>query len=118
MERNYEKALQETEQILFLDPNNAAGLLLRDVLTDTILMQQYEDASDQRRPSYVRELVNNWKATIAPDEHHQLSVGLEEHQRSVAANPMQFSESAVNSAVLASARRQADPRRLQRQQPR
>jgi hypothetical protein len=25
MERNYEKALQETEQILFLDPNNPRG---------------------------------------------------------------------------------------------
>ena len=101
LERNYEKALQEVEQILFLDPNNAAGLLLRDVLTDTILLQDYEDASSRRRPSYVRELVDNWEATIAPSDIINYPADWKNiSQRR--GDPMQFSESAVNRAVLSS----------------
>ena len=101
MERNYQKALQEVEQILFLDPNNPAGLLLRDVLGDTILMQQYEAVSNRRRPSYVRELVNNWESTIAPDG----IVNYPSDWKNISqrrGDPMQFSESAVNQAVLSS----------------
>ncbi len=99
MERNYEKALQEVEQILFLDPNNPAGLLLHDVLGDTILMQQYENVSNRRRPSYVRELVNNWEATVAPSG----IVNYPSDWKNISqrrGDPMQFSESAVNQAVL------------------
>ena len=101
MERNYEKALQEVEQILFLDPNNPAGLLLHDVLVDTILLQKYNTVSNQRRPSYVNELVDNWEATVAPSDIINYPADWKNiSQRR--GDPMQFSESAVNRAVLSS----------------
>ncbi len=100
MEQNYEKALQEVEQILFLDPQNPAGLLLRDVLTDTMILVKYKDVSAQRRPSYVIQGLNNWEATVAPRDIMNYPADWKSiSQRR--GDPMQFSESAANRAVLA-----------------
>lgn len=99
-EQNYEKALQEVDQILFLDPQNAAGLLLRDVLTDTMLLIKYQHVSAERRPSYVYQGLMNWEATIAPRN----IINYPSDWKNISqrrGDPMQFSESAANRAVLA-----------------
>lgn len=99
-EQNYEKALQEVDQILFLDPQNPAGLLLRDVLTDTMLLRRYQDIGAQRRPSYVNQVLDNWEATVAPRNIMNYPPDWKNiSQRR--GDPMQFSESAANRAVLA-----------------
>ena len=42
-ERKYKEALQVVDQIIFLDPLNPTGLLLRDVLRDMAVYQNYWD---------------------------------------------------------------------------
>jgi type II secretory pathway component GspD/PulD (secretin) len=99
-EQNYEKALQEVDQILFLDPLNPAGLLLRDVLTDTMLLIKYQHVSAERRPSYVYQGLDNWEATVAPRN----IINYPSDWKNISqrrGDPMQFSESAANRAVLA-----------------
>src|SRR5690606_22080047 len=63
----YEEAMQVVEQILFLDPNNPAGLLLRDIIGDTILYRQFESINSRRDLSYTRATLENFRATIAPE---------------------------------------------------
>jgi type II secretory pathway component GspD/PulD (secretin)/tetratricopeptide (TPR) repeat protein len=49
-ERNYKEALQVTDEILFMDPTNPTGLLLRDALSDLEIFSRYSDI--QRRKGY------------------------------------------------------------------
>lgn len=49
-ERNYTEALQVTDEILFMDPTNPTGLLLRDALSDLEIFSRYSDV--QRRKGY------------------------------------------------------------------
>ncbi len=99
-EQNYEKALQEVDRILFLDPQNPAGRLLRDVLSDMLILRNYQDISDQRRPSYMHQILDNWEATVAPRDIMNFPLDWKNiSQRR--GDPMQFSESATNRAVLA-----------------
>ena len=99
-EQNYEKALQEVDQILFLNPQDPAGLLLRDVLTDLIILRDYQHVSGQRRPSYMNQVLDNWEASVAPRDIMNYPADWKNiSQRR--GDPMQFSESAANRAVLA-----------------
>ncbi len=99
-EQNYEKALQEVDRILFLDPQNPAGKLLRDVLSDMMILRNYQDVNDQRRPSYMHQILDNWEATVAPRDIMNFPLDWKNiSQRR--GDPMQFSESATNRAVLA-----------------
>ena len=99
LEQDYEKALQEVDQILFLDPQNASGLLLRDVLNDTLLLRRYSNASQQRRPSYVNQSIENWEGTIAPRNIVNYPADWKNiSQRR--GEQLNFSESAANRAVL------------------
>lgn len=98
-EQNYEKALQEVDQILFLDPQNAAGQLLRDVLQDMLILKGYGDLEKQRRPSYQYQLMENIGATVAPRNLMNFPADWKNiSQRR--GDPMQFSESAANREVL------------------
>lgn len=66
-EMKYDEALQVVEsQILFLDPTNPTGLLLRDVLADASLYQRMQTISRSRLRSFVEQDVDNFEASVAP----------------------------------------------------
>jgi type II secretory pathway component GspD/PulD (secretin) len=69
IEQKYEEALQVVEsQILFLDPTNPTGLLLRDVLSDTIVWRRYNDINRAAARSYGNQDLDNAEAAIAPGD--------------------------------------------------
>ncbi|MFN0131887.1 MAG: hypothetical protein ACKVW3_05050 [Phycisphaerales bacterium] len=51
-ELRYEEAKQAAEQLLFLDPINPTGLLLRDLYTDIIVYRRSEAAMRKKRVQY------------------------------------------------------------------
>jgi len=66
-EMKYEEALQVVEsQILFLDPTNPTGLLLRDVLREAVVYQQASSFGRQKVNSYIAQDLDNLEASIAP----------------------------------------------------
>lgn len=67
-EQKYEEALQVVEQLLFLDPQNPAGLLLRDTLQDVIIYREWSQTERAKSLSYAQEsnAINN--ALVIPDE--------------------------------------------------
>ena len=69
MELKFGEALQVVEdQILFLDPQNPVGLLLRDVLRRTALEQEYADIQVDKRYGIAKEQVAAANAMIAPED--------------------------------------------------
>jgi type II secretory pathway component GspD/PulD (secretin) len=66
-EMKYEDALQVVDNILFLDPTNPTGLLLRDVFADAIVWQKAASINRERVRSYVTQDLANDEAMIAPD---------------------------------------------------
>lgn len=67
-ESKYEEALQVVESnILFRDPTNPTGLLLRDVLADAILFRQVTDVNRARFRTYAEQHLANEEAMMAPD---------------------------------------------------
>jgi len=108
MELRYEEALQIVDQILSLDPLNPAGLLLKDVLEDSIIYRQYLNIQRQKAHSYAEETIGNERALIAPET----IIGYPADWPNISlkrGEPMQFSESAVNRAVLATMSEQRIP---------
>lgn len=64
---DYSAALQVVnEQILFLDPTNPAGLLLKDILTDSIIYQRYNQIQGEKRINTAWHQLDNQKAMIPP----------------------------------------------------
>lgn len=67
MEMNYRDALEVVEnQILFLDPINPAGLLLRDMLRDNIVYQQHNEFMVERNFGITFQQGQNSEAMIPP----------------------------------------------------
>jgi type II secretory pathway component GspD/PulD (secretin) len=66
-EQQYEEALQVVDQILFLDPQNPTGLVLRDVLTDTVIYRKYDQYNREKTISYGKQELANSRAIIAPE---------------------------------------------------
>ncbi|MEM1184947.1 MAG: hypothetical protein AAGI53_08075 [Planctomycetota bacterium] len=103
LDHQYEKALQVTDELLFLDPNNKAGLLLKDVLTEAMLLRRYGRAENGIRRGLLGEFVENAEAAVPPDN----IVGYPDDWAAISrrrGNPLQFSETPVNRAVLATLR--------------
>ncbi len=99
-DQQYEKALQEVEQLLFVDPNNPAGLVLRDVIQDTILVRKYGEIKRQYRVGVVQNLVDNREAMVPPARIIDYPDDWANISR-LRGDPMQFSETPINRAVLA-----------------
>ncbi len=100
LEQKYDEALQVVDQILALDPLNPAGLLLRDVLEDTKIYRTYYTIQRDKALSYAHQTNQNEEALIAPET----IIGYPSDWPQISfkrGEPMQFSESAVNRAVLA-----------------
>ena len=66
-ELKYREALQVVDEILFLDPINPTGLLLRDVLQDQLIFQEYYELDVLAQKSFARQAVENQRAKVAPD---------------------------------------------------
>lgn len=66
-ELKYEDALQiVNSQILFLDPTNPTGLLLREVFEEAIIYRTYAETNRIRYNDYARHQVQNVEALKAP----------------------------------------------------
>lgn len=66
-ELKYEEALQVVDQVLFLDPNNPAALLMKDVLKDVIFYREWEKVQRDRTVSYFEESLEMQRGLIIPD---------------------------------------------------
>jgi type II secretory pathway component GspD/PulD (secretin) len=67
-EQKYSEALQVVDQILFLEPNNPTGLLLRDVLKDVVIYREWDMTQRDKAYSYAKESNRMQRALIIPDE--------------------------------------------------
>lgn len=65
-EMKYGEAMQVTEQILFLDPINPTGLLLRDILADMMTFQRFERARKSGVERVAGMSVENTEALLPP----------------------------------------------------
>jgi type II secretory pathway component GspD/PulD (secretin)/tetratricopeptide (TPR) repeat protein len=65
-ELKYEEALQVCDQILFLDPINPTGLVLRDTITDIIMMRRFHALEQTRQRGYSGQHIDNHDALNAP----------------------------------------------------
>ncbi|MFG0305142.1 MAG: hypothetical protein ACF8Q5_02870 [Phycisphaerales bacterium JB040] len=69
MELKFQEALQVVEdQILFLDPQNPVGLLLRDVLRRTALEQEYAHIQSEKGYGFAQERIAAERSMIAPED--------------------------------------------------
>lgn len=67
MERKYREALQVVEnQILFLDPINPSGLLLRDMLRDNLIYKNSAAYHDERNVAIAMQHLDTMEALIQP----------------------------------------------------
>ncbi|MEM7755461.1 MAG: hypothetical protein AAF297_07470 [Planctomycetota bacterium] len=103
LDQQYEKAIQETDQLLFIDPNNAAGLILKDVLTETMLLRAYDKSLKDTRIGVVREFTDNRQAMVPPDNLVDYPDDWADISRR-RGNQLEFSETPMNRAVLATLR--------------
>lgn len=65
-EMKYEQALQTCENILFLDPNNSTGLVLKDVLRDIVLLRAARTYDSNRAQGMAYNSIQNTEAMVAP----------------------------------------------------
>ncbi|MCB9845380.1 MAG: hypothetical protein H6811_05290 [Phycisphaeraceae bacterium] len=67
LNRQYREAIDVVEQqILFLDPNNPQGLLLKDILHDAALFQEWWALRTEKRANIAELIVDNAEAAIPP----------------------------------------------------
>lgn len=65
--QKYREALDIVEnQILFLESNNPAGLLLRDVIYDVIIFKEYHEARREKFAYFAGLRLENYEASIPP----------------------------------------------------
>lgn len=102
-ELKYEEALEVVESILFLDPTNPSGLLLRDIIEDTIIYRKFLGYERDKAQSYVRERVDNFGAMVIPDSlmAYPSDWPAISFRRG---EPLEFAESESDRAVLATLR--------------
>ncbi|MBL8763565.1 MAG: hypothetical protein JNM07_04765 [Phycisphaerae bacterium] len=65
-EQRYDEALQVCEQVLFLDPNNPTGLLLRDVLGDVTIFKRAEQIRKTKSLRQAMASIESLEAGIMP----------------------------------------------------
>jgi general secretion pathway protein D len=65
-ELKYEEALQVVDQVLFLDPINPAGLLLRDTLQDIVVYRKYHDLQRLKRSNSVLQRLDAEADMVPP----------------------------------------------------
>ncbi|MCX5689954.1 MAG: hypothetical protein NTV94_09275, partial [Planctomycetota bacterium] len=63
-EMKYDEALQVCEQILFLDPNNATGLVLRDVISDSKIYRESLSLEQSKNRNIAIQRIGNSEAIV------------------------------------------------------
>jgi len=102
-ELKYEEALEVVEAILFLDPINPSGLLLKEIIEDTIVYRRFLGYQRDKQMSYARQELDNQEAMIVP--HDIIDYPSDWPAISFRrGEPLEFAESEADRAVLASLR--------------
>lgn len=102
-ELKYEEALEVVESILFLDPANPSGLLLRDIIQDTLIYRENLGYQREKGISYARQSLDNQEAMIAPES----IIAYPDDWPAISfrrGDILEFAESEANRAVLANMR--------------
>lgn len=102
-ELKYEESLEVVESILFLDPTNPAGLLLKDMIEDILIYRDNLLIQRDKSKSYMRQSVDNGRAMIAPDS----IIAYPDDWPSISfrrGEILEFAESEANRSVLATLR--------------
>lgn len=98
-EMRYEEALQAVDQLLFLDPINPTGLLLRDAFNDIIVYRKSNRIYDAKHLGFANLSLDNQEAAIPPVS--LINYPLDWPAISVRrGEPVQFAETPENKAVL------------------
>ncbi|MEL6739856.1 MAG: hypothetical protein AAFP26_04305 [Planctomycetota bacterium] len=100
LELKYDEALQVVEQILFRDPTNPAGLLLKDVLEDTLIYRRHFELQREKGLGLAFESIDNQEAMVPPRELVNYPADWPEISLR-RGEPLQFSETPGDRAVLA-----------------
>ncbi len=98
-ELKYEEALEIVENILFLDPANPSGLLLKDIIEDTIVYRDFLGYQRDKNLSYAHESLDNQEAMILPD----FLIDYPDDWPAISfrrGSTLEFAESEANRAVL------------------
>jgi type II secretory pathway component GspD/PulD (secretin) len=100
-EQKYEECLQVLDQTLFLDPNNPAALLMKDIIRDIVISRGYHLNRKERNFQFSRIVNDNAEAAMPvadivtyPDDWPRISLNRGE--------PVSASETPENRRVLAS----------------
>jgi Flp pilus assembly secretin CpaC/tetratricopeptide (TPR) repeat protein len=103
LELKYEEALEVVESILFLDPNNPSGLLLKDMIEDTIIYRQYLLIQRDKDLAIAGQQIENQRAMIPPENivDYPADWPAISFRRG---EPLEFAESEQDRAVLATLR--------------
>lgn len=99
-ELKYEEALEVVESILFLDPNNPAGLLLKDIIQDTLIYRENLGYQREKGLSYARESLDNQAAMVAPNS----IIGYPDDWPAISfrrGDILEYAESEANRSVIA-----------------
>ncbi len=99
-EMRYHEALETVDQLLFLDPINPAGLLLRDVFADIIVYQDYNDLQRLKRNNYVGLTLENEEAMLPRTGVVNYSADWKSITF-IRGEPQAFAESPENRRILA-----------------
>lgn len=102
-ELKYEEALEVVDSILFLDPTNPAGLLLRDIIQDTLIYRENLGYQREKSLSYARESLDAQEAMIAPNS----LIGYPDDWPAISfrrGDVLEFAESDANRRVLSTMR--------------
>ncbi len=63
-EQNYELALEQLDQALFIDPNNGAAQFMSELINDQILHEKYRRLREYRREQLTINRINNFAETV------------------------------------------------------
>jgi type II secretory pathway component GspD/PulD (secretin)/tetratricopeptide (TPR) repeat protein len=98
-EKRYAEALQTVDQLLFVDPLNPTGLLLRDVYTDILIYEQSNDIYQRKHVNLARLALDAEEGTVPPPN----MMNYPTDWRAISfrrGEPAQFAETPENRAVL------------------
>ena len=95
-EQSYEQALEQLEQVLFLDPNNPAAKFMRDLITDQMIQVNWAEVKRLRGIAIAKGRVDALRDTIPHTELLIYPADWPELTRRRLADQNQFSESEAN----------------------
>jgi len=95
-EQSYEQALEQIEQVLFLEPTNAAAKFMRDLITDQMIQSSWAEVKRQRGVEISRQRVDALKDTVPHSELLIYPPDWPELTRRRLGGQDQFAESEIN----------------------